>query len=196
MAQYQRFGDDQVIETDDFRLMFSGECMAIDGNYLPVWMEFETDGHDGPNQFCRVEIRDDIPCLVELGWRARENQSEIKQQHLRDTQVSAILDVLYAMTVVEIRDGRPVLNLGDEGSEQDRKIRDFLFEQRLGKGKTAITTERLKQVASVYRDNIAHAPTQAVGRTFGLKPRMASKLVQEARDRGFLPPTTQGKKQA
>jgi hypothetical protein len=196
VAQYQVFDDDQVIETDDFRLMFSGECMVVDGKYLPVWMEFETDGHDGPNQFCRVEIRDDVPRLVELGWRAREHQSEIKQQNLRDTQVAAILDVLYAMTVVEIRDGKPILNLGDEGSEQDRKIRDFLFEQRLRKGKTAITTERLKQVASVYRANISHAPTQAVGRTFGVKPRMASKLVQEARDRGFLPPTTQGKKQA
>ena len=196
MAEYLRVGDDAVIETDDYRLMYSGEVMVAGDKWLPTWLEFETDGHDEPNQYCRVEIRDDVPRLVELGWRAREHQREIRQKHLRGTEVSAIIDVLYAMTIVEVRDGKGILNLGDVGSEQDRRIRDFLYESRLDKGKRLVTDQLLRQVADVYRTNIDHAPTQAVARTFAVKSRMASKYVQQARDRGLLPPTTQGKKQA
>ena len=68
---------------------------------------------------------------------------------------------------------------------------------RLGKeGKRKILTDLLRQVADVYRANIDHAPTEAVARTFGVRSRMASGYVQRARERGCLPPTKQGKKQA
>jgi hypothetical protein len=132
---------------------------------MPTWLEFESDGHDEPNQYCRVEIRNDVPRLVELGWRVSEHQSEIRQKYLRETEVSGILDVLYAMTVVEVRDGKGIPNLGDLRSEQDRRIRDFLYESRLDRGKRLVTNDLLRQVAQVYRANINHAPTQAVART-------------------------------
>ena len=38
--------------------------------------------------------------------------------------VATILDDVYAMTIIEVRDGKAVLNVGAEGSEQDRKMRD------------------------------------------------------------------------
>src|SRR5262249_10866590 len=139
---------------------------------------------------------DDVPRLVELGWRAGPGQREIQQKDLREAQISTIIDELYAMWVIDIRDGEPVLNLGDEGSEQDRKIRSLLEGLRLDKGKRRISTEFLKQVADVYRANIAHAPTEAVARTFGVRHRMASVYVQRASERGFLPPTKQGRKRA
>jgi hypothetical protein len=196
LARYADIGDDTVVETDDYRLAWSGEYMVVGNRWLPTWLEFETDGHDEPNSYCRVEIRDDVPRLVELGWRVREHQSEIRQKYLRETNVAAIVDVLYAMTITEVRDGEAILNLGAQGSDQDRKIRGFLGELRLGKGKRTITSELLRQVADVYRANIDHAPTEAVARTFGVRSRMASGYVQRAREYGFLPPTKQGKKQA
>jgi hypothetical protein len=51
-------------------------------------------------------------------------------------------------------------------------------------------------VADVCRRNIHRAPTQAVARTFGVKPRMASTYVDRARQANYLPPTKQGKKKA
>lgn len=195
-AEYEAETDGQIIEGDGFVLAVSNDYVRAGDKYMPTWMEYATDGYDGPNQFCRVELRDDIPRLVELTWSATENQTEIRQKHLRDTNVADIIDVLYGMLVIEIRDGEAVLNLGEEGSRQDVEIRNFIADTRLGKGKRRITTELLRQVADVYRANVDTAPTEAVARTFGVKPRMASTYVQKARERGFLPPTTQGRKKA
>ena len=196
MARYQRLWDDRLAGDDNYKLRISGEYMLAGNSRLPMWMEIEANGHDEPNLYARVEIRDDVPRLVELGWRASEHQREIRQKDLRETSVATILDEVYAMTIIEVRGGKAVLNLGDEGGEQDRKIRALLDELRVGKGKRRLTTELLRQVADVYRANIDHAPTEAVARTFGVRSRMASGYVQRARERGYLPPTKQGKKQA
>lgn len=63
-------------------------------------------------------------------------------------------------------------------------------------GKRRITGAFLEQVAEVYRNNIDHAPTEAVSRTFGVKHRMATDYVKQARDRGLLPSTRQGRARA
>ncbi len=63
-------------------------------------------------------------------------------------------------------------------------------------GRRRVNTELLRQVAEIYRANFDSAPTEAVARTFGVKQRMAHEYVRRARERGFLPPTTQGKKRA
>jgi len=191
LAEYRRIGDDTILETDDFRMAHSGEYMVAGNRYLPTWFEFETDGHNEPNQYCRVEIIDDAPRLVELGWRVRENQSEIQQKHLRDTQVAAIVDVLYAMTVIEVRDGKGVTNLGPEGSEQDEKIREFLYGVRT---RRRLTPDDYKRAAQVYRDNFRGTPAQAVADEFGVKLRRAGDIIAECRRLDLLPKTKQGKK--
>lgn len=196
LAEYEEENNAQVIDGDGFLLAVSNDVLKVGDRYLPFWIEFASRGEDEPTQFCRVELRDDIPRLVELSWTAGEGQNEIKQKHLRETNIASIIDVLYAMVVIEVRDGEAVLNLGEQGSPQDVAIRNFLSEVRLGKSKRRITSEFLRQVAGVYRDHIDNAPTEAVARAFGVKSRMASGYVQKARERGFLPPTTQGRKKA
>jgi hypothetical protein len=184
-------------ENDNYRLKISGEFMRVRNLWLPRWVEIQVKGHDEPDQYARVEIRDNVPRLVELCWRAEEHQSEIRQKHPRKTVVATILDDVYAVTVIEVCGDKAVLNIDAEGSAQDRKVRDFLDELRLGKeGKRKISADLLEQVADVYRAHIDNAPTEAVARTFGVRSRMASVYVQRARERGFLPPTTQGRKRA
>jgi hypothetical protein len=196
LARYKRLWKDVVAENDKYRLKISGEFMLARNFRLPRWIEIQVKGHDGPNQYARVEIRDDVPRLVELCWRAEEHQSEIRQKHLREAIVATILDV-YAMTVIDRQGDKAVLNIGEEGSAQDRKIRQLLNELELArKGKRPVTSELLRQVADVYRANIDKAPTEAVARTFGVRSRMASTYVQRARERGLLPPTTQGIRRA
>jgi hypothetical protein len=163
---------------------------------LPAWVEFDLYGRDEPDFHCRIELRDDVPRLVELSYRASEKQSEIRQKHLRATELAGIVNTVYRQWVVEVRDvwrdepgGMALPTIGDE---QDRVIRDLVYDLRVGR--RHVNAELLGQVAEVYRANFHKAPAEAVARTFSVKPRMAHEYVRRARERGFLPPTTQGKK--
>lgn len=210
MATYHHVSEPETIEDDGLRFRVSGDYMAVGENMvplaegewmpsprmLPTWVEFEFCGQDEPDFYCRVELRDDVPRMVELGWRARENQSEIRQKHLREAEVADLVNIVYGTWVVELRDvwrDKPGMALHAEiDSEQMRVIRGFLHDLRAGR--RHVNTELLRQVAEVYRANFDNAPAQAVARTFGVKQRMAHEYVRRARERGFLPPTTQGKK--
>lgn len=212
MAGHRRRVSDEpeTIEDDGLRIRVSGDYVAFDmdetplaegqwspsARMLPAWVEFELDGRDEPDFYCRIELRDDVPRVVELGWRARENQSEIRQKHLRAVEVAALVNEVYGMWAVELRDvwrDRDGMVLPAEiGTEQHRVIRGFLYDLRAGR--RHVDAELLRQVADVYRANFDRAPAEAVARTFGVKQRMAHEYVRRARERGFLPPTTQGKK--
>jgi hypothetical protein len=56
--------------------------------------------------------------------------------------------------------------------------------------------QELKSVAQIYRENVNGRPVEAVQEHFGFARRTADRRIRAARDRGFLPQTTQGKKQA
>lgn len=195
MAKYVRVGEDLVTEEDAYRLMVSGEFLVVGSRYLPTWLELELEGYDEPNTFGRVEVRDGAPRVVQFGFISREGQREIRQKDLREVQVGAVIEDVYAGFVIEVRDGKGISNWPPD-TDHDRSVRDFLYASRLDKGKRPVTAELLVQVANVYRANIDKAPTEAVARTFGVKSRMASNYVQRARERGLLPPTSQGKKKA
>ncbi|MEE2852238.1 MAG: hypothetical protein VX424_06240 [Actinomycetota bacterium] len=197
MAQFIRLGDDRVSESEKHRLKISGDFMLVPNeaghSLLPRWVELETKSRGEPSEFARVEIRDGVPRLVELHWKAAQGQREIRQKDLRGRQVSTYLDDVYRQAVIQVRDGQPLLNIAGMGSTQDRKVREVLEEARAAtEGKPRKTAEFLQQVAAVYKANPA-APTAAVARTFGVKIRQASNYVDSARERGLLAPTTQGK---
>jgi hypothetical protein len=56
--------------------------------------------------------------------------------------------------------------------------------------------DELERVAEVYRENVDAAPLEAVQAALGVSRRTASRRVDAARDRGFLPKTSQGKRKA
>lgn len=162
--------------------------------YMPAWVEFDLYGGDEPDFHCRVELRNDVPRLTELAWRAAENQKEIRQKHLRATELADIVNTVYGAWVIELRDGSRTTGIAipNVSDEQHRVIRNLVHDLRAGR--RHVNAELLRQVADVYRANFDKAPAEAVARTFGVKPRMAHEYVRRARERGFLPPTTQGKK--
>lgn len=63
-------------------------------------------------------------------------------------------------------------------------------------GRRDITPTLLDKVAQVYRDNIDGYPTKAVQHHFQVSQRTAAGYVSKARERGLLPPTKRGKKNA
>ncbi len=56
--------------------------------------------------------------------------------------------------------------------------------------------DELERVAAVYRENIDRRPVEAVQEAFGFARRTADRRIKAARDRGFLPQTTKGRKKA
>jgi len=214
-----RFWDEPLgVKSKDGRMLWvvSNEFLAIglESNgpakrFLPAWVEFDLFGLDEPDLHLRMEVRDGVPRVAELSWRARENQSEIRQKQLREVGVNEVANLVYGPWVSELRDDGSFVILPTPsaeyavdpvegkaflmaGGEQYRAIRGSLDDLRAGR--RHINTELLRQVAEVYRANFDNGPAQAVARTFGVKPRMAHEYVRRARDRGFLPMTSQGKK--
>lgn len=201
-----RIGADRDIKDADYgvHIRVSGEYEVVHDRYLPTWLELTIEGRDGPNLFRRIEVRDGRPELVAMGWWSVPGQREIKQKDQRNMPVATILDEVYPAFIMRLdRDNNRVelavsaeLAARGEDPQGFYDFRSFVDRLRAGPGNRAITPELLKAVAEVYRRNIDHAPTQAVARAFGVKPRMASTYVDRARRDHYLPPTTQGKKNA
>lgn len=207
-----RVGDDGDIDVaDGIKLRVSGEYEVIGDRCQPTWLELSVDGHEGPNMFRRMEIRDGRPEVVAMSWWSNPGQREIKQRDLRDTSdlrnasVGWLLDELYPAFIMRVGSQKNRIELAVGSDEMVARgedpqgfydARKFVDQLRTKPGNRAITSELLKSVADVYRHNIDHAPTQAVARAFGVKLRMASTYVDRARRAGYLPPTKQGKKKA
>lgn len=183
----------RVIEAENWRLTL-GKYVEVADHHMPEWVEIETFGFDSPDFRARIELRDNVPRLVELSWRSKPGSREIMRKDL-DQSISVWIDTLYAQLVIVVdRDEQMVKVNLDSTTDLHRAIRGFLEDRRSGKRR--ITGDFLQQVAAVYRQNIDYAPTATVARTFGVKHRQATDYVKQARDRGFLPPTKQGRAKA
>jgi hypothetical protein len=193
-----RIGEDVDIRDTDtgIHIRISAEHEVIHDRYLPIWFELTIDGHDGPNLFRRVEVRDGRPELVAMSWWSTPSQREIKQKDLRNLPVASILDDVYPAFVIHVDHANEQVVTATGDSPAFYAARKFVEQQRVGPGHREITPDLLKSVADIYRRNIDHAPTQAVARAFGVKSRMASTYVDRARQDNYLPPTKQGKKKA
>ena len=164
---------------------------------IPTWVELETVGSIEPDLFVRVELRDGAPQIVEVRWTSKPHQSEVKQKHLRSVDLETLVTAMMAEATAGMASTFAEAQVGTEKSEAlVRDATKLIERQRLPKEYRVITDSFLRAVAVVYRQNIDHAPTQAVARFFGVKSRMASTYVDRARRAGHLPPTKQGQKKA
>lgn len=180
----------KVIETDQFTVTV-GEYVPNGPLLMPSFVEARFFGFDEPDSWARIELRDGVPRIVEIGWRSMPDAREVQSKDVDALDFRYLIDTLYTAAIrYEDRDRH---SSGDD-ADFERFVRNYLHERRTGK--RAITAEFLRHVAEVYRANIDHAPTEAVARTFGVKHRQATSYVKEARSRGFLPPTKQGRAKA
>lgn len=102
------------------------------------------------------------------------------------------LDAFMALgtAVIEDDDWHAGRNLGrsQEVLQPDRRAVDRALKSR--------SDDELELVARVYRENVETSPLEAVQAALGVSRRTASRRVENARRRGFLPTTTQGKRKA
>ncbi|MBX7451934.1 hypothetical protein GR927_28425 [Mycolicibacterium sp. 3033] len=188
------------------------ETELLEDVEVPRSIELTTSGGADPDMYVRVELRDGSPVLAELSWKSGPHQGEIRQKHLRQTDVAKLVTDLVVSTISRERgmstaalserlladdvDVETVMELKRLKRQSQDAARRFVERQRLPRERRVMTDEFLLKVAEVYRENIDGAPTKVVGETFGVQPRMASKYVDRARQKGFLPPTVRGQKKA
>lgn len=165
---------------------------TIGGAKVPAWVSQRRHGRGGPDVFVKVAVRDGSPEVVELCFTSQPGQSEVQRKHLRAVDLARLASDLYAVEVTDADYSAEPF----EYAAAERIADKFIERQRLPRDYRVITKDFLKKVAEVYRDNIQHAPTEAVAKHFGVKIRMASTYVDKARRAGYLPPTKQGQKRA
>jgi hypothetical protein len=171
---------------------WSSKQEVINGVKVPMWITQRRHGVGGPDMFIKVAMRDGSPEVVELSFISQPGQSEVRQKHLRAVDIDRLAANLYASSVAVFG---PDPSHDDEAQAM-RAAEKFIELQRLPRDYRVINDSFLQNVAQVYRENIGHAPTKAVAKQFEVKDRMASTYVDKARKKGYLPPTTQGRKKA
>lgn len=187
------------------------ETELLEDVAVPRSIELTTSGGADPDMYVRVELRDGSPVLTELAWKSGPHQKEIRQKHLRQTDVAKLVTDLVISTIRRERglstaalrerlaeevDVEVIKELKRVRQQSEDAARRFVERQRLPRERRVMTDDFLQKVAEVYREHIDGAPTKVVGETFGVQPRMASKYVDRARQKGFLPPTVRGQKKA
>jgi hypothetical protein len=179
----------------------SDDYIRIEDRLVPEWVNFKlAHGPGEPQLLGRVEVRDGVPECVVLAFTSGNDGRGLRQSDLRGVQMdSLVIDLVASLSIHVDQTTDPNktvfrVGLGDGGPTAS--ARRFIERRRKGPGLRDLTPELLQRVAEVYRANIGGAPTAAVAKTFGVKSRMASTYVRRARDKGYLPETTQGRKQA
>lgn len=173
----------------------ANESELIEGVEVPTWVELTTTGGADPDMHVRVELRGGSPVLTELSWKAGPGQGGIQQKHLRQTEVTKLVTDLVVSTM-RTNEMVPVGEAPEVTALRQSKAaaRRFVDRQRLPRARRVMTDEFLQEVARIYQENATGKPTKAVGEVFNVQSRQASKYVDAARRRGYLPQTVRGQK--
>jgi hypothetical protein len=182
-------GDTEVVRR------FTDETEVLEGVEVPRSIELTTSGGADPDMYAHVELRDGSPVLTELKWTSKPGQNEIRNKHLRATNIPKLITDL-VVSIMPTNDLVPVGEAPDVTAMRQSKAaaRRFADRQQQPRARRVMTREFLQDVAKVYRENFDGKPTKAVAETFNVQSRMASKYVDAARKRGYLPPTVRGQK--
>jgi len=183
---------------------------------------FEGTADKGPTAHMTIEMRRGAPHCTELTIRAHPEGREVRGADLRAFRLEgAVNDVaaLASVDVVTADDGSTVFSRSlnralqaaapgevvnatfsewlrmnaDEGGEQEFAQASKTIKEARSGSRRRLTDELLKQVAEIYRANLNDRPGEAVQAAYWVCPRQAARYIRAARDKGFLPPTTQGK---
>ena len=144
-------------------------------------------GTNQPDYELKIEVRGGVPRWAEVTLRARPDGPEVRDKDLDAIRLDDWLEQIVAMcSVAKSGAGAWSKPGNDTGALADIR--------RAKSGRPRISRERLQKVAEIYRQHFDDRPTEAVAHAFGKDRRTAARYVRLARDAGFLPDTTKGKK--
>jgi hypothetical protein len=151
-------------------------------------------GLSQPDLSMKIEVRQGIPVCSEVCLRSRPDGPEVREKDLAQVHLGWLIEQIVARASMK-SSGR----IGEHGYGWSKPVNDqtaLADIRRVRSGRSRMSQERLSQVADIYREHINDRPTEAVKRAFGVQHRTAARYVQQARERGLLPPTVRGKKKA
>jgi hypothetical protein len=162
-------------------------------------MDFAGDnGH--PDWTAHFRVIDGRPECLEMKVTAKEGGRGIRTADLNTFNIDNL--AIYAFAQV----GGPAQS--DDPDERHRWLPAELDEQQMWQvvgditdarreRRGGVSTAELQEVADIYLAHIDQkSPTAVVVMLKGYKPRTAARRIQQARLKGLLPPTTQGKKRS
>ena len=163
----------------------TSDRVQVGDRRVPKNILVEIDGGaNQPDYSMRIEVRKGIPRWAEVTLRARPDGPEVRDKDLGVFRLSDWLERIVAMCSTA-HGSKPV--------DDWTALADI---RGATTGRPRISRERLQQVAEIYRDHFDDRPTEAVATAFNKDRRTAARYVRLARDAGFLPDTTKGKKKA
>lgn len=163
-------------------------------------------GYSLPRRWTTELDRQDLPYVVELEFAAedggpscravrliaREESPPISARSIREIPVAECIRVAITSAAVhtEKRPGEIVYQLGGGDPDLTAQLRMARTPDR------RTSDEHLREVAEVYR-RASEKPTQSVQDAYGwISYSTAARWVMQARQRGFLPRTTRGRRTA
>ncbi len=168
---------------------WSDDMAGVGDHLAPTWAVFELPADAAsPGVHVRIEVRNGAPRVVSIEVAADE-RGEIRQGDVRAIDIDEMIRwySALAMRLEETDEGGARIVVASATAEAT---------MTRARAKRRLSRSFLADVADVYRENLASAPTKAVQDRFLVSPRTASGYVQAARREGLLPPTTRGRKQA
>lgn len=145
-----------------------------------------------------IEVRNGVPVCRQLEFVTSPEGRDLRKSDLA-IDLDAVVEMMCAAVALQVVDADGESSAAVVGGSPQTPFWDGTVRQvrRARAGRPVrLTDERIRQAAEIYRANLDKRPTEAVAAAFGMAHRTAAKYVGEARARGFLPPTTPGKKQA
>ena len=137
-------------------------------------------------------LEDEVPQCRELRLTSVEGGRAVRTADLSAIRLNEWTDEICARFAIKIEpsglgrwDNSPAL-AADAGATFQR--------QRGRNGRRLITPSLLRRAAETYRQHFEDRPIEAVAGAYNISTRTASLWITKARDRGYLPPTTRGKK--
>lgn len=173
-----------------------GGLVKVGDVVVPRTAFYAHDGDEGePDLEVTFEVRDGRPECVDFHVRAKADGRGIRTADLQMvTNLDAMATNLYA-AVAPVPDGSAFNWMWRQTEENALRAARAVYEARKARRGT-VTPAALEEVAKVYRENLEASPTRAVSLHLGYSERTAARRVQQAREAGLLPKTTQGKRRA
>lgn len=176
-----------------------GGAVKLGRTLVPERAVWRHDGYDGsPSVRVEFELRDGQPVCVGVQFEANSDGRGVLTG---DLNTLPSLNRLAVEVFAELSSG--MVAEGDdsalEGMDVASQIRakiDRQFGAKADRKADIRTDAELQEVAKVYRENVHEHPRRAVEVAFGMSSRTASRRIEQARARGYLPATTQGRKNA
>jgi hypothetical protein len=181
----------------------SGAAVKVGAVVVPERAAYVIEGRGGsPSLRIEFEMRDGTPACVSVAvvaatdGRRVENGDLATLPPLNRLAVEVFSELAGGTMSASDAASLPPLDAEHLGERIHAKLDAQLGTKARATATTDLRDAELLEVARVYRDNLHDSPLKAVEELLGKPRRTASRLVLQARDRGYLPKTTQGRKNA